>query len=415
MTDSRLFRDEAIQAQTELLLGRTHCILPLSTRLMAYGFFGLAILAMAYGTWGSYTRRVSVSGMVQPSGDVLRIYAPQPGVVLARHAVEGSAVRKGALLFTLSSERQSALGPTQGRIAETLQLRLQSYAKSIEEQRRLTLIQRRDLSARLTLLAREIDQAQQEHALQQKRLMLADKTRQRFEALAQSGFVSPLQLQQKDEERLEVERGLTALSRSLSTLRREQGALMAEHRALPLKLQSQESEFRRSAEALRQDLAHHEALREIRVVAPEDGTLTSVNTHPGSPATPLQPLAVLVPSHSGMEAHLFAPSRAIGFIRVGARVKLRFEAFPYQKFGHARGTVVAVSRTAMQPGEWADQPDSKEPLYRIRVKLAKPTILAYGMETPLLPSMRLEGDVMLETRRLVEWALEPLFSITGKW
>jgi membrane fusion protein len=33
---------------------------------------------------------------------------------------------------------------------------------------------------------------------------------------------------------------------------------------------------------------------------------------------------------------------------------------------------------------------------------------------PLQPGMKLEADVLLESRRLVEWMLEPLFSISGK-
>ena len=74
-----------------------------------------------------------------------------------------------------------------------------------------------------------------------------------------------------------------------------------------------------------------------------------------------------------------------------------------------------MARTALLPQEMAEISEAPQPMYRIRVKLAKPTILAYGVETPLLPSMRLEGDLMLETRRLYEWAFEPLYSVSGKW
>jgi membrane fusion protein len=29
--------------------------------------------------------------------------------------------------------------------------------------------------------------------------------------------------------------------------------------------------------------------------------------------------------------------------------------------------------------------------------------------------MQLEADVIIEKRRLIEWVLDPLFTLTGKW
>jgi len=53
--------------------------------------------------------------------------------------------------------------------------------------------------------------------------------------------------------------------------------------------------------------------------------------------------------------------------------------------------------------------------YRITVELMRQTVTAYGEQVPLQPGMQLEADVTLETRRLYEWVLEPLYTITGKW
>jgi membrane fusion protein len=34
---------------------------------------------------------------------------------------------------------------------------------------------------------------------------------------------------------------------------------------------------------------------------------------------------------------------------------------------------------------------------------------------PLQPGMQLEADIMMERRRLIEWVLDPLFTLTGRW
>lgn len=415
MTTDNLFRNEAVKAHSDLLLGQACGALSIKTSILVYLFTSLAMLAGVYCFWGTYTRRVTVTGFVQPAGDVLRLYPPQTGIVVQRHVQDGSAVRKGARLFTLTSERQSAYGPTQGRIADSILQRLQSYEQSVDEHRQLTHLQRQALARSLVLIEREIAQARQEQSLLQQRVASALQTRARFETLAQSGFVSPLQLQQKNEEWLDAARNLAVLARGLEALRREQSGLQSEIKALPLRQDAQVAELKRNADALKQDLAQNEVLRELHVTAPEDGIITSLTAQPGANAAPQQPLAMLVPGRSRMEVHLYAPSKAMGFVQSGARVKLRFEAFPFQKFGHADGQVIEVARTAMLPGELPALSNVSEPLYRIRVQLDKPSILAYGQEAPLLPSMRVEGDIFLETRRLYEWAFEPLYSVSGKW
>ena len=339
MTDENLFREEALQAQSDLLLGRPSCVLPLPTSWLVYLLCALTVMAACYASWGRYTRRVTVTGVVQPAGDVLRLYPPQASVVTKRHAEEGSQVQKGAVLFTLSSERHTALGPTQGKIAESLELRLASYAQSQQELERLTRLQALDLTHRLTLLKTEIAQGRHEASLLARRLSFARTTQQRYASLVASGFVSLLQFQQKQEESLDAERALTAQSRALDALERDRTALAAELAMLPLRQKNQQTELQRAAQALQQEVAHNEGLREVQLKAPQEGVISAVRAEVGAHVSPQQSLAMLVPRNSPMEVHLFAPSKAIGFIRAGAMVKLRLEAFPYQKFGHAKPVV----------------------------------------------------------------------------
>ena len=103
-------------------------------------------------------------------------------------------------------------------------------------------------------------------------------------------------------------------------------------------------------------------------------------------------------------------------------MQLRYQAFPYQKFGHHAGQVLQVSRTPLQATELAGLPlpeamkgaASAEPLYRITVALDAQAVKAYGQPQPLAAGMQLEADVLLDRRRLIEWIFEPLLSVTGR-
>jgi len=136
-----------------------------------------------------------------------------------------------------------------------------------------------------------------------------------------------------------------------------------------------------------------------------------------------KPLVMIVPENVQLYAHLYAPSRAIGFVNPGDKVLIRYQAYPYQKFGHHQGIVDDVSKTALPANEISslgtvingnNNNSSNEPLYRITVKLAEQSIKTYGQAHRLQTGMLLDADILQEKRRLFEWVLEPLFSLTGK-
>ncbi|SHN44783.1 membrane fusion protein [Duganella sacchari] len=96
---------------------------------------------------------------------------------------------------------------------------------------------------------------------------------------------------------------------------------------------------------------------------------------------------------------------------------LRYQAYPYQKFGQATGTVLTISRTALSASELSGsspQTTQQEPMFKITVELARQDIQAYGKQIPLQAGLLLEADIMHERRTIVEWMMEPLISLTGK-
>jgi membrane fusion protein len=144
--------------------------------------------------------------------------------------------------------------------------------------------------------------------------------------------------------------------------------------------------------------------------------VAALMAEPGQPVAAGAHLLTLLPEDSPLEAHLYAPSRAVGFIREGQEVRLRYPAFPYQKFGSQRARVVSVARSALSPSElgFAPPDGSREPVYRVKVALERQAVAAYGREQPLQAGMQVEADILLDRRRLIEWVFEPLASLAGR-
>lgn len=418
--DSRpLFRPEALAHAGQAAPGAV-----LLTRSRAQGvavlLVGLVALAIvAFLGLASYTRKAQVNGVLLPAAGLVRLVAPSAGVVVRRVVNEGEAVRAGDLLFVIANEREdSANGSAERHVSELLRKRQDSLAAERIEQSRQSTQKMHALEARAQALGADLERLAGQHELQRKRVDLAAQALQRFERLAAADFVSGAQVHDKQADLLDQQQRLADLERARGTLRRELLAVQAELRDVQAQSRRDEHATARGLASLQQDLVENEARRELAVRAPADGVVAAVLVQPGQPIGAHQPLGSLLPAGSELEAELYAPSRAAGFIRAGMPVQLRYQAFAYQKFGQARGTVREVAHTALRPEEVAAtgvlQSTAGEPVYRVKVRLDQQAIDTYGVQRPLRAGALLEASVLLEQRRLVEWLLDPLYAVAGR-
>lgn len=409
MTDN-LFRQAVYEGRALGGFGsvRGTASIPLAWTTILATLFSL--LLVSFALFGQYTRKVRVTGTLQPAEGALAVVAPIPGQILESRAKEGDPVREGDILFVMSAERQSAIGETQGAISR----QIESRRFSLETEK--DLLQRRGrerglaLAERIAALDAEIGHMSREVEVQEARAELARSALVRFHSLAEKGFVSSLQAQQKEEELLDQKGRVESLRRTRMDLSREQTTLAAQKDEMSRQLQLDLAQTDRNLALLRTEMAENEARRGIWIPAPKTGTVHAIALTPGQSALAGAPLATLLPTGTVLEAHLVAPSRAIGFVRSGQSVRIGYQAFPFQKYGLQEGTVSQVARTPMSRDAATANANSSgaDPLYRIVVSLASQTIGAVGESIPLKPGMALEADVVQERRRIYEWFLDPL-------
>jgi len=154
-----------------------------------------------------------------------------------------------------------------------------------------------------------------------------------------------------------------------------------------------------------------EARRVQFVLSPVAGRVAALPVAAGQPVSAGGTVAVVIPEGARLEAELLAPSSAAGFIRPGQGTRLMLQAFPHQRFGTVKGVIKDISRTVLGPTEIAI-PGLKieEPVFRVRVALAREDIQAYGEAIPLQPGMLLTADVVFDRRSLIRWLFDPIFA-----
>lgn len=378
---------------------------------------GVALIAFLFQ--GSYTRRVTVTGQLLPTSGVIRIQTPQPGLVLEKRVEEGQLVAKGDVLFVLTSDRPGLdSGNLQVAIGNEVNQRLRSMQEEIERNRSAASLEIGSLERRASNLRAEGEAIAKLAAQQQDRLKLAEDARNRYRGLADKDYVPREQLYQKEAELSEQRSRLQTLQRDALVAQRELSTTLRETEATRARYDNLNAQLQRGISSAAQELTEVESRRRVVIAAPEAGRATLVTAEVGQAIDTARTLATLVPADAELQARLYAPSQTVGFVRPGDQVLLRYQAFPYQKFGQHEGTVVSVSNNAVPSTELVGfalpNVPPGEPVYALTVALKSQTVLAYGKPQALATGMRVDADVLQERRRLYEWMLEPLYSITGK-
>lgn len=417
-----LFRPEAVAAVSTQRLGVVLINQPWGYRVAGALAAVLITLIVAFGYFGTYTRKATVNGLLMPEQGMLRLTASSTGLLSDIKITEGQKVKAGEVLFAISGERLSYNGGAQALISKQLNERL-----LLLERNRIVamskLAGRLEMAdSRLKVVDEELHQFQEEIHLLGRRSALAQAHLTRQQELVKAGFISTAKLQQAEAEQLTIQGQQQSIKRGQNSLNRERTELQSQRQDMLAGHQAEISEIERGVALIRQEQAESTVRSEQIIVAPFDGTVTGLSVQAGQHITAGILLASLIPKGMVLSAHLYVDSRRAGFIEIGQPVVMRYAAYPYQKFGMGRGKVIEVTKSPYSASELPQHifsalgtvSASTALYYRITVELESQGLNVYGEKRFLQMGMLLEADVKQDTRRLYELAFEPIYTLTAK-
>ncbi|WIO41653.1 HlyD family efflux transporter periplasmic adaptor subunit [Klebsiella electrica] len=407
-----LFRKESLDANKTKVLGPVALYCPPFRWLIVAMVCALTIALVGFCSLGSYTKRETAKGVLTPETGIMTITAMTAGTVTALPVREGRGIKKGERIATVSSEISTArYGQTREAIARQLEIQSQGVTQQLTnlEQRNVEAL--KSLQERSSLLAQQTTELDTIYRQRQRQIALSQKQVDKMTAMRAEGYASNTQVEQQESELLDAKVRLQDVARQRIEIRQQHAQTRQQLREQPLTYFQQKNDLQQKLSDITQSMMENESRRSVDLRAPEQGTVSAVLVKPGQIVSAGQTIAMLLPDNAHLQARILLSSRAIGFIQSGQRVVLRYESFPWQKFGQHSGTVSEISTSPLSPQEVASLTGNtqiQEPLYQVKVTLDSQSVQAYGKQFALRPGSALDADFIVDKRRIYEWVLEPL-------
>ncbi|HEZ1969109.1 TPA: HlyD family efflux transporter periplasmic adaptor subunit [Neisseria meningitidis] len=352
---------------------------------------------------------------------VVRVYSSDIGTITHKFVENGNFVKAGEPLFKLSTSRFGEKGNVQAKLAAEANLKKTLALQELERLKRIHQNEQKNVHNNIHRLNNQLENIKQQITGQNRQIRLVEKTLNKNKFLASQGAVSQQDKMTAESHLLEQRSRLESLKREQNNAIRELDEQKITLSSLPERHKTELSQLNRAITEMNQEILDFDLKSEQTIRASKSGYISTINVDIGQQVEPSKLLLSIVPEQTELVANLYIPSKAVGFIKPKDKVVLRYQAYPYQKFGHATGEIISVARTALGKQElsglgiiFTNPTLLNEPAYLVKVKLEKQTIKAYGENKPLQIGMILEADILHERKKLYEWVLDPLYSISGK-
>ncbi len=148
----------------------------------------------------------------------------------------------------------------------------------------------------------------------------------------------------------------------------------------------------------------------VALVAPADAVVLDLAQRSiGSVVREAEPIVTLVPLNVPLEAEVSINSRDIARVSTQESVRIKLDAYPFQKFGTASGSIRTISRDAFTPNaqEGATGPTAA-PFFKARVLLEDTRLRTSSEPVRLLPGMTVTAEIKVGRRTVISYFLYPL-------
>lgn len=402
--------------------------------ITVYVMAALLVTAIVWSAWAQIDERVITRGrLVNPSPHI--VVRPLEDAVLQAVLVRpGQVVRRGDVLARLDASfagadlsqltvRESSLRAQAERLrreagaagaaegAAALARQPDQQALLIERQA-ATAARLRQFDENIARLQASIETNRRDQDIVAQRVRSLADLETMLQPLVQQNYASRSRLLEAQEKRLEAERDLTQARHREAEIRREIRGAEAERvsylSASRQKVREELTQTQREGDELREQLTKAKRRADlVTLVAPQDAVVLDLRQSAlGSVVRREDVLATLVPLGETLQAEIELATADVAEVRSGDAVRIKLDAYPFQKHGVLAGRVESIGGDAVQPAP--NGSPAQVPSYVGRVALTSTRLEHTPRPVQLLPGMSLTAEVVVGRRTVLSYFLYPV-------
>ncbi|PKF57213.1 toxin secretion protein [Alteromonadales bacterium alter-6D02] len=413
--ETDLFRKEVIAEQSQRLTGSVILAQPLSITIATLIIVAIVASSLMFISSAHYSRKETVQGYLRPDKGLIKSYSNRTGTIKKIYISEGDFVEKGSPLVSIVTRQSMSTGEELGdKLIEEINIQQDLLVEEAEQYLRIESQELSRITQRINILENSQTIIKNQKALLNEKLQLLEQQQIQYTKLHDKGFISELEFQKKQENHLNIRQEVESLERVLLLQQYDIQQLAFEYKNIPEQYQLKHRDIKRRQSDLSRQFSETKNNYNYVIEATHSGVVTAIQVVEGETLNSTRLLLTLLPQGAELIAELLLPTRSAGFVQIGDIARLRFQAFPHQRFGYLKSKITQIDQSIITQSEANFPIQLTEPIYRLQARLSKQQITGYGKEFNLKSGMLFEADIILDRRTLLQWMLDPIYSLNGK-
>jgi len=282
--------------------------------------------------------------------------------------------------------------------------RIKSYSYTVTQQ-----------TATLNKAKQELSASNEIYEKLKETLPIHQQNEKNIMKLGEKGYVSKLDILDKQRIRIEAERDLHAQKYTMQAAKERinetKGKLDELKSQYRNQLLDEQITLKKRVEQLDQDWLKQEYRnRLMKIKAPQDGFVKDIATHTEGSVVPAGTVLMnIVPINEPLLAEVYVSNQDVGFISAGQKTRIKMMSYQFQKYGMIDGEVDYVSADANARNNTGKENNSENNAgYKTIISLKHQFLKRNNKKFLLRPGMQVTAEIKLGTRSVLEYILSPI-------
>ncbi|WP_228553486.1 efflux RND transporter periplasmic adaptor subunit [Pseudoalteromonas sp. PPB1] len=214
-----LFRKEVLESKRHRLEGAVSLVQPPVFKTLALLILIVVVISIIFLASGSYARKERVSGVIEPNTGVLKLVAPQTGIIAEVLVSEGDHVEADQPLLRVASAKHSTQSLELNQaLLNQYNFQLHNLQQQIMQQKRQQALELTELRQQKATAEARLKELDSQASTFEKRLQLNQQMVRQISTLKGTGYISELELQRQKDTLLSLQQQASSIQSERLTL-----------------------------------------------------------------------------------------------------------------------------------------------------------------------------------------------------